>query len=256
MVLKMSRQKISEEISNLFRGEGIAFHGAASVSQQSSAREILPPQLLLEGARSIVCYGVQIPKGVIYAESNSLALYWRYCNTQYRVLDSISNKLSSLLEKRECSAAPIYSCFPWVIKNREFWGSLPLVYWAEEAGLGRLSKCGLLATTQYGTRILLGAVLTTLELEPNKKLKEEICPTECFDCLKACPAKAIGRTGKVDHNLCIRHSSSNPLLKLVLDSKTIRRNYSFEALLNTVAVDDHGTYLCFECLKVCPMNRK
>ncbi len=256
MVLEMSRQKISEEISSLLRGEGIAFHGTASVSQQSSAREIVSPQSLLEDARSIVSYGVQVPKGVIYAQSNSLALYWRYCNTQYRVLDSISNKLSSFLEKREGSASPIYSCFPWVIKNREFWGSLPLVYWAEEAGIGRLSKCGLLATPQYGTRILLGAVLTTLELEPDKKLKEDICPAECSDCLKACPAKAIKRTGKVDHNLCIRHSSSNPLLKLVLDSKAAKDYYSFETLLNTVAVDDHGAYLCFECLKACPLNRK
>jgi epoxyqueuosine reductase len=254
--MRTSGQEIKEGISSLLRDEGLAFDGVAAVNKQSPAREVVPPQSLLEDARSIICYGVQMPKGVIYAESNSLALYWRYCNTQYRMLDSVSNKLSSFLEEKGGSAVPIYSCFPWVIKNREFWGSLPLVYWAEEAGLGRLSKCGLLVTPKYGTRVLVGATLTTLELEPDKKLKDDICPADCFDCLNACPAEAIERTGKVNHNLCIRHSSSNPLLSLVLDSETVRENFSFETLLNTVAIDDHGTYSCLECLKACPLNRK
>jgi len=129
-----------------------------------------------------------------------------------------------------------------------------LVYWAEEAGLGRLSKCGLLVTPQYGTRILLGGVITTQELEPDEKLEEDLCPLDCFECIDACPVKAIKRTGKVDHNSCIRYSSSNPLLELVLSNQKIGRNYPFEALLNTIAVDDHGTYSCFECLKACPLN--
>jgi epoxyqueuosine reductase QueG len=149
---------------------------------------------------------------------------------------------------------PIYSCFPWKIVKREFLGHLPLVYWAQEAGLGRLAKCGLLVTPQYGTRILLGGVVTTQELQPDEKIKKDICPSNCFNCIDACPVKAIKRTGKVDHNLCIRHSSSNPLLELVLDSQPIRKNYTFDKILNTVAVDDHGTYSCFECLRACPLN--
>lgn len=27
-----------------------------------------------------------------------------------------------------------------------------------------------------------------------------------------------------------------------------------ETIVNTVGVDDHGTYSCNECLKVCPLN--
>jgi epoxyqueuosine reductase QueG len=232
------------------------FQGIAVVNQSSSGGKLGVPQSVLKGANSIICYGVKIPKGVIYAEKNDLTVYWRYCNTQYRALDAISNKLSTFLEDKEGLAVPIYSCFPWVIKNREFLGSLPLVYWAEEAGLGRISKCGLLVTRQCGTRILLGAVLTTLELKPNEKLGDDICPTACFECVDICPAKAIKRTGKVDHNSCIRYSSSNPLLKLVLDNKTTRENYSFETILNTVAIDDHGAYLCFKCMKACPLNKR
>jgi len=128
--------------------------------------------------------------------------------------------------------------------------------WAEEAGLGRLAKCGLLVTPQYGTRILLGGVIATLEIEPDEKIKGDVCPPDCFDCVDACPVKAIKKMGKVDHNLCIRHSSSNPLLALVLDSQSIRKSYSFDKILNTVAVDDHGTYSCFECSRACRLNAR
>jgi epoxyqueuosine reductase QueG len=190
---------------------------------------------------------------MISIKSENLPQYWRYCNIQYRTLDSITNELCNFLEGFKSYTAPIYSCFPWSIKNREFWGSLPLIYWAEAAGLGRLSKCGLLVTPHFGTRILLGGIITTLRLEPNSKIQEELCPPDCFKCLDACPINAIKRSGKVDHNACLRHSGDNPLLALALNNQTIRKT-SFETLINTIGVDDHGSYTCNECMRVCPLN--
>lgn len=252
----MKEQRTKNEISGFLSSEGMLLQGIAAASHPPPASEHLSPKIPLEGARTVICYGVPIPKGILYAQSNNLDLYWRYCNVQYRTLDSVSNRLCLFLEERSCSATPIYSCFPWKVANREFWGHLPLVYWAEEAGLGRLAKCGLLVTPQYGTRILLGGVIATLEIEPDPKIKIDICPQDCFDCVDACPVKAIKTTGKVDHNLCIRNSSSNPLLALVLDNQSIRKSYSFDKILNTVAVDDHGTYSCFECLRACRLNAR
>ncbi len=252
----MKEQDIRKAINDLLTGEGVFIHGVATAKQLSSLPQRFSPRARLKGAKSVICYGVHIPRGLLYAENSSLDLYWRHCNTRYRMLDSVSNRLCAYLEEQNCSAIPVYSCFPWKVVNREFWGHLPLVYWAEEAGLGRLAKCGLLITPRYGTRILLGGLITTQELEPSTKLNEDLCPPDCFDCIDACPAKAIGRTGKVDHNLCIRYSASNPLLALVLDNPEIRKNYSFETLLNTVAIDDHSTYLCIECVKACPRNSR
>ena len=250
----MKNQRTKNKISRFLCSEDMSLYGFAAVNHLPTTLENLSPKIPLEGARTVICYGVPIPKGILYARSNNLDLYWRYCNMQYRTLDSVSNRLCLLLEEKKCSATPIYSCFPWKVINREFWGHLPLVYWAEEAGLGRLAKCGLLVTPQYGTRVMLGGAVTTLEIEPDEKIKHDICPPDCFDCIHACPVKAIEKTGKVDHNLCIRRSSSNPLLVLVLDNQSIRKNYSFDKILNTVAVDDHGTYSCFECLRACRLN--
>ena len=252
----MKEQRIKKETVSLLRNEGMSLCGFAAIDHLPSRLENLSSKIPLEDARTVICYGIPILKGILYAKSNNLDLYWRYCNMQYRTLDSMSNRLCMFLEEKNCSATPINSCFPWKVENREFLGLLPLVYWAEEAGLGRLAKCGLLVTPQYGTRILLGGLITTQEMEPDGKVKEDICPPDCFDCVDACPVRAIRRTGKVDHNLCIRRSSSNPLLALMLNSQSIRRSYSFDKILNTVAVDDHGTYSCFECLRACPLNAR
>jgi epoxyqueuosine reductase QueG len=252
----VKRQDIKQKISSFLLDEGMSVVGVAAPEQMQSLQDDFSPQVLLRGVKSVICFGTQIPKGVLYAERNDLDLYWRYCNIQYRMLDSISNKISTFLEEKSSLACPIYSCFPWKVVNREFWGQVPLVYWAEEAGLGRLAKCGLLITPQFGTRILLGGVITTMKLEPDEKLDENLCPYDCFNCIDACPSKAISRSGKINHNLCIRHSSVNPLLALVLSDEKIGKNFPFETLLNTIAIDDHGTYACNECLKECPLNKR
>ena len=172
----------------------------------------------------------------------------------YRSLDIASIQLCLALEEKGHVAAPIYGCFPWKMVGREFWGLLPLVYWAEQAGLGILTKCGLLANPTYGTRILLGGIVTTLALEPNEKVTDQLCPFDCVDCIEMCPVDAIEDTGKVDHNACIRHSGANPLMAHLLEDQKVKERFSFDTIVNTAGVDDHGTYSCHKCLKVCPLN--
>ena len=250
----MIKKSIEVEVKDFLNGEGIPIMGISAMCQLPSVPEDFSPQAILKGAKSIICYVVPIPKGVVYADNNDLVLFWRYCNMVYRSLDMASNKLCLVLEEKGHSASPIYGCYPWKIVNREFWGLLPLVYWAEQAGLGKLAKCGLLANPNYGTRLLLGGVVTTLDLEPTEKLGDELCPSDCFDCVEACPVNAIEKTGKVNHNLCIRYANANPLLAHLLGDQAVKEKFSFETMVNTVGVDDHGSYLCFKCLKVCPLN--
>ncbi len=252
----MTKKTSEAEIKDLLNGEGIPIVGIAAARQLPRVPEDFSPQGILGDAKSIICYGVPIPKGIVYADSNELALYWRYCNMLYRSLDMASNKLCLVLEEKGHLASPIYSCYPWRVVDRRFWGLLPLVYWAEQAGLGRLSKCGLLAHPSYGTRILLGGVLTTMHLEPTPKLDGELCPSDCFECIEACPVNAIERTGEVNHSLCMGYANASPLLTQVLSDAAIKERFSFETVMNTVGTDDHASYSCFECLRVCPLNDK
>jgi epoxyqueuosine reductase QueG len=229
--------------------------GISGIRPLSLVPEEFSPQAVLAAAKTVICYAVPIPKGVVYADSHSLDLYWRYCNMVYRSMDTATNQLCLMLEERVHMASPVYGCFPWQVTNRKFWGYLSLVYWAEQAGLGKLTRCGLLANPQFGTRVLLGGVVTTMDLEPTGMLAANPCPDGCMDCVDVCPVKAIGETGEVDHNLCIRHSGANPLLTHLLEDPVAKRKFSFETIVNTVGVDDHGAYTCNSCLKVCPLNR-
>jgi len=95
-------------------------------------------------------------------------------------------------------AAPVYCCFPWRIVDREMHGTLPLPYLAQAVGLGELAKCGLLVTERWGTRVLLGAVITTYPLKPTKQTTATqipICPEGCDDCVTICPVGAIDING-------------------------------------------------------------
>jgi ferredoxin len=73
-------------------------------------------------------------------------------------------------------------------------GPLSLAHAAVEAGLGTLGLNLMLLTPEYGPRVMLGAVLTSAELEPDRPLGEALCQGEaCGRCLLACPADAIGQ---------------------------------------------------------------
>ncbi|MGD2249149.1 MAG: 4Fe-4S double cluster binding domain-containing protein [Candidatus Methanofastidiosia archaeon] len=238
-----------EHIQEILDAE-VSLTGVASVLSLPQVPPEFSPHIILKNCKSVLCYGVPIPKGIIYAKKYAHLLYWRYCNMVYRSLDILSNKISILLEEKGYTATPVYGCYPWKVVTREFYGCISLVYWAEQAGIGKLTKCGLLGTPEYGTRVLLGGVLTTAELPQSETIDTEICPSNCFQCIEACPANAIDKTGKVNHNTCIRNAHQNPLLHHILPEK----EFSFETVVNTVGIDDHGTYTCFECVKVCPLN--
>lgn len=244
---------IEADISDFLHDEGITLVGIAEADGLPSVPDDFSPHAILREAQSVICFAVPIPKGILYADHHGKELYWRFCNMTYRSLDIISGKLSSLLEEENCITAPAYACYPWKVRHRDFWGVIPLVYWAQKAGIGTITKCGLLATPEYGLRVLLGGVITTKKLNPTAGMKGELCPADCVECLGACPATAISETGKVDHNLCIRHAHENPLLHHLLHD---RAEFSFETLVNTVGVDDHGTYMCLECMKACPLNKQ
>ncbi|MFH1349539.1 MAG: 4Fe-4S double cluster binding domain-containing protein [Pseudomonadota bacterium] len=250
----MATRQIESDVRDFFSTRNVQAVGIASTIQHPSVPVEFSARVILEGARSFICYGVQIPKGILHAGSHALPLYWRYCNMSYRFLDTTSNQLCLLLEDKGYTSVPIYGCYPWKIVDGKFWGVMPLVYWAQQAGLGKLTNCGLLANAEYGTRILFGGVITTADLEPSKMMDWPGCPSACRECVDVCPVGAIGATGKVNHDTCIRASGANPLIAHLLRDSETKDKFDFETILNTVGVDDHGTYTCFKCLQVCPLN--
>ncbi|UCC66528.1 MAG: reductive dehalogenase, partial [Deltaproteobacteria bacterium] len=77
-----------------------------------------------------------------------------------------------------------------------------LVPVAVDAGLGELSRMGYLITAEFGPRVRLAAVTTSLPLVPDKPVDlgvQDFC-ARCLKCADTCPSGSIPNGGKVVHN--------------------------------------------------------
>ncbi|MEE8395597.1 MAG: hypothetical protein V3S29_06045 [bacterium] len=84
---------------------------------------------------------------------------------------------------------------------------LSLDHAAVEAGLGTLGLNLQLLTPRFGPRVLLSAVLCSVEVEPDRRMEAALCQgPECGRCLKACPADAVGAWQR-DWPACDRYRS-------------------------------------------------
>jgi len=246
---------VKDAIYDLLSSRGVLLHGVSAPRQIDEMPLQFTPTHILSDTRSVFCYAVPIPKGILQAKDHSSLLFWRFSNMTYRFLDMVSNEICTELEAQGHIAVPIYSCFPWKTHANRFHGLLSLPHWAQECGIGKITKCGLAGNVRVGTRILLGGVITSADLKKTGDDSAHPCPPDCFLCQESCPANAIAKSGRVDHNLCVRQSGVNPLLAHLLADKGTKTRFEFDTLLNSISVDDHGMYTCSKCLEVCPLNR-
>jgi len=92
---------------------------------------------------------------------------------------------------------------------------LSLEHAAVEAGLGTLGLNLQLLTPEYGPRVMLIAVLSSVPVEPDRPMVEALCKgPSCGRCLAACPGDVIGHWDR-DWVACDRYRSPNGFHKLV-----------------------------------------
>lgn len=109
---------------------------------------------------------------------------------------------------------------------------------AEKAGLGWQGKHSNLVSREHGSWLLLGAIYTTAQLEPDAE-GEERCGS-CTACQTACPTDAFPAPYRVDARRCISY--------LTIEHKGPIAHEFRKAMGNHI-------YGCDDCLAVCPWNK-
>jgi epoxyqueuosine reductase len=147
---------------------------------------------LLPGVRSLLAVG--LPYFVNQQRSPSCLAVARYGwgRDYHRLIEGRLRRLGRWLEQ-EMPGIGWRACVD----------SSPLMdkAWAEEAGLGWIGKHGNLIHRKRGSWLLLGHLLTTLEL-PADSPAEPLCGS-CSRCLPACPTDAIREPFVVDSRRCL-----------------------------------------------------
>jgi epoxyqueuosine reductase len=204
----------------------------AWMTEERTRRACTPDELLPE-ARSLVVvgasYGGRDPQSADNRARGHVARYARgadYHDVMKAGLDDLAVFVRELGGEQT--------------RTRVFVDSSPLPERAAavRAGLGFVGKNTNLLTAQAGSWLLLGALLTTLVLEPDPPMDRDC--GRCRLCLDACPTGALPEPFVLDANRCISYL-------------TIEHRGSIPRDLRP-QIGEH-VFGCDVCQDVCPWNR-
>ena len=223
------------------------------------------PRLLLPGARSIImaAFRYPSPRDLIYEPGHirwaRYAVGDDYHDVIRRRLTQAAETLIKLSDSSDSSDKSDNSDNSYNSYNSDLAGrgidtqsfrvtvdTAPMRerYHAWRAGLGFFGLNGQLIVPGIGSSVLLGAIITTLDLPASQPLTPTPAPAcrLCRRCVAACPGRALDGSGGVDARRC--------LSALTIESRDPELP---AATLEHIRASDRA-YGCDICQEVCPLS--
>jgi epoxyqueuosine reductase len=208
------------------------YHGTMAWMTRAPARRS-NPQLVLPECRSMVSVGMNYYTDNRANEQPGMGRIARYAwGKDYHTV--MTQRLAQLEEKIAALAPGATT------KAYTDTGPIMEKAWAQQAGLGWIGKHSNLVSAENGSWLLLGEILTTLDLEPDEPATD-LCGS-CTLCIQACPTGAIVEPYVVDARLCISY--------LTIELRGSRETISDELASQM----GNRIFGCDDCLDVCPFN--
>lgn len=189
------------------------------------------PAQLLPAAKSVIVIAVNYYRDVPETPAGHGRIA-RYANGRdyHKVLKKLLKQLAAFIQERHPDAAvrPCVDSAPLLEKA-----------YAVRAGLGFIGKNTTLITPQFGSFVLLGELLTDLELHYDQPATGT-CGT-CTRCLDACPTDAFAGPRELDAKRCISY--------LTIEHKGPIPKEFHKPMGNLI-------FGCDICQEVCPYNQQ
>ncbi len=193
------------------------------------------PAELVRNARSVIVVGLNFkppkcPSAVPTVPSGKVVSYARY--EDYHTF--IKKRLLELVEY-------ICSVTSQDLRYKICVDSEPLAERsvAVKAGLGFIGKNQMLINPELGCQILLGEIITDLNLQPDKPITQDC--SNCKKCIEICPTGALMPDGQFDANKCINY---------------LTIEYKGEIPPETAVKIENRLFGCEDCILVCPYHNK
>ncbi len=227
--MTLNKNKVKKIAKNL----GADAVGVGDVKRMDEAPPGHKPTDYLKDAKSVIAVAVRINYSAIEGLPKTRNEYVNAGNAASVKINKVIYELSRKIEEEGFSAVP----FLQGEDTSALRGDISLKHAAVAAGIGEFGLNNLLLTPEYGPRVLLAAIVTNAELEPDPPLEEKLCDL-CEVCLKVCPVDAL------------RNPQSYDRMKGWTIDKTRCRHYIYEVLEPI-----HGHFSCGECIKACHVGK-
>lgn len=192
------------------------------------------PELLLEGARSIITFAFSYHSDLSEKRAADLPGI-----SEYALGDDYHEVIREHL-RHLCALLPEWSC------TRICVDTAPIMerYWGWRSGLGYIGRNGALIVPDMGSRVFLAEIVTDLDIKPLQPL--DMHCEECDACLRGCPTGALKQGAVIDCRRCLSY--------LTIEHRGDWVEAEAVEAVNTPA-GRNTLYGCDRCITSCPLNR-